>query len=158
MLLDLCCGAGTIGLCLAKHVDKVIGIEINLEAVEDAKYNAKQNGIVNAEFVCGAVEDKLNQLDEIYESSCQVIAVLDPPRAGVHSKVIRTLRKAKTVKSLMYLACSVSNASQNLVDICRPPSSRMGGTPFLPVRAIPVDLFPHTLHCELVLCYDHIIS
>ncbi|KAI6654583.1 tRNA (uracil-5-)-methyltransferase-like protein A-like isoform X1 [Oopsacas minuta] len=157
VLLDLCCGAGTIGLCLASHVDKVIGIEISQEAIEDAKDNAKQNNIVNTEFICGAVEHKLDLLDEIYINTKQVIAVLDPPRAGVPSSVIRTLRKAKNVKRLIYLACSVSKASQNLVDICRPASTRMTGQPFRPARGIPVDLFPHTLHCELVLCYDHIV-
>ena len=156
MLLDLCCGAGTIGLCLARHVDRVIGIEISQEAVNDAICNSKSNNISNAEFLCGAVENKLNKLGEIYREDCDVVAVLDPPRAGVPSSVIRTLRKAKSVKRLIYVACSVSNASQNLVDICRAPSGRMPGEPFHPVRGTPVDLFPHTLHCELVLCYDHV--
>ena len=156
VLLDLCCGTGTIGLCLAGKVGRVVGVDLCQGAIEDAVSNAELNGITNTEFLCGAVEIVIHRIPEVAREECHVVAVLDPPRAGVPAQVISTLRKSKNVKRLIYVSCNVSNASQNLVDLCRPPSSRIGGSPFSLCKVTPVDLFPHTMHCELVLCYDHV--
>jgi len=82
ILLDLCCGTGTIGLTLASRVKKVIGVEMVEEAIADAKLNAALNGIQNVEYHCSKVEDVI---DEIIKSagSSPIVAVVDPPRNGL---------------------------------------------------------------------------
>ncbi|KAG7251537.1 LOW QUALITY PROTEIN: hypothetical protein CRUP_004447 [Coryphaenoides rupestris] len=81
-VLDVCCGTGTIGISLAKRVRKVIGIELCQEAVEDAKHNAKLNGLTNVEFHCGKAEDVFPKILNALVSS-KPHAIVDPPRAGL---------------------------------------------------------------------------
>ncbi len=80
-----------------------------------------------------------------------VIAILDPPRAGVHSSVIKSVRECSRLNHVIFIACSFKSSLQNYVDLCRPTSNKLPGHPFFPIQAIPVDLFPHTEHCELVV-------
>lgn len=154
-VLDVCCGTGTIGISLAKRVKKVIGIELCQEAVEDAKVNAKLNGLNNVEFHCGKAEDVFpNILSGLV--SLNVTAIVDPPRAGLHSKVILAIRRAEHLKRLVYVACNAKAAMNNFVDLCRAPSNRVHGAPFRPVRAMAVDLFPQTMHVELLLLFERV--
>jgi len=154
VLLDICCGTGTIGLSLAKHVQKVIGIELVESAVDDAKYNAELNGLSNVEFRCGKVEDVVPALLFQLSSSKNVVAIVDPPRAGLHHRVIRAIRGSKHLHRLVYVSCDASAASKNLVDLCRPESNQYKGQQFAAKRAIAVDLFPHTNHCELIILLE----
>lgn len=87
VLLDICCGAGTIGICLSGQVARVIGVEMCESAVIDARRNASQNGINNAIFIAGKVEDKIREVLSHVPDSHECVAVLDPPRAGVHNSV-----------------------------------------------------------------------
>lgn len=154
-VLDVCCGTGTIGISLAKRVKKVIGIELCQEAVEDAKVNAKLNGLSNIEFHCGKAEDVFPTiLNGLVSSS--LTAIVDPPRAGLHSKVILAIRRAEHLKRLVYVACNAKAAMNNFIDLCRAPSNRVHGAPFRPVRALAVDLFPQTMHVELVLLLERV--
>lgn len=154
-VLDVCCGTGTIGISLAKRVKKVIGIEMCQEAVEDAKVNAKINGLDNVEFHCGKAEDVFpNVLNALL--SPKVTAIVDPPRAGLHSKVILAIRRAEHLKRLVYVACNAKAAMTNFIDLCRAPSNRVHGAPFRPVRAMAVDLFPQTLHVEMLLLLERV--
>lgn len=152
-VLDVCCGTGTIGLTLAPKVKKVIGIELCQEAVEDARMNALTNELSNVEFHCGRAEDLVPGLVSKL-SSQQLVAVLDPPRAGLHSKVILAMRKAENIKRLLYVSCNPRAAMGNFVDLCRAPSNRVKGTPFHPVKAVAVDLFPQTPHCEMLILFE----
>lgn len=155
IVLDVCCGTGTIGISLAKRVKKVIGIELCQEAVEDAKVNAKLNGLSNVEFHCGKAEDVFpNILNGLVSPS--VTAIVDPPRAGLHSKVILAIRRAEHLKRLVYVACNAKAAMNNFIDLCRAPSNRVHGAPFRPVRAMAVDLFPQTMHVELLLLLERV--
>uniref|UniRef100_A0A3P8S4V1 tRNA (uracil(54)-C(5))-methyltransferase n=1 Tax=Amphiprion percula TaxID=161767 RepID=A0A3P8S4V1_AMPPE len=152
-VLDVCCGTGTIGISLAKV--KVIGIELCQEAVEDAKVNAKLNGLSNVEFHCGKAEDVFpNILNALV--SPNVTAIVDPPRAGLHSKVILAIRRAEHLKRLVYVACNAKAAMTNFIDLCRAPSNRVHGAPFRPVRAMAVDLFPQTMHVEMLLLLERV--
>ncbi|KAG9334373.1 hypothetical protein JZ751_008192 [Albula glossodonta] len=151
-VMDVCCGTGTIGISLAKRVKKVIGIELCQEAVEDAKVNAKLNGLSNVEFHCGKAEDIFPSVLNAVVSQ-NLTAIVDPPRAGLHSKVILAIRRAEHLKRLVYVACNAKAAMNNFVEA---PSNRVRGAPFRPVRAMAVDLFPQTMHCEMVLLFERV--
>ncbi|KAM9330866.1 tRNA (uracil-5-)-methyltransferase homolog A [Gastrophryne carolinensis] len=154
-IIDVCCGTGTIGLSLAKRVKKVIGIELCQEAIEDAKINAQVNNLNNVEFRCGKAEDIFPTLINSLVSQ-NPVAVVDPPRAGLHSKVIISIRRAEHLKQLIYVSCNPKAAFNNFVDLCRAPSNRVKGRPFRPVRAVAVDLFPQTPHCELLILFERV--
>ncbi|XP_037337242.2 tRNA (uracil-5-)-methyltransferase homolog A [Pungitius pungitius] len=154
-VLDVCCGTGTIGISLAKRVKKVIGIELCHEAVEDAKVNAEVNGLTNVEFHCGKAEDVFPNIVNALVSA-NVTAIVDPPRAGLHSKVILAIRRAEHLKRLVYVACNAKAAMNNFIDLCRAPSNRVHGVPFRPVRAMAVDLFPQTMHVEMLLLLERV--
>uniref|UniRef100_A0A674F036 tRNA (uracil(54)-C(5))-methyltransferase n=1 Tax=Salmo trutta TaxID=8032 RepID=A0A674F036_SALTR len=155
-VLDVCCGTGTIAApCVLQRVRKVIGIEMCQEAVKDAKVNAKINGLSNIEFHCGKAEDVFQMvLNSVVSPS--ITAIVDPPRAGLHSKVILAIRRAEHLKRLVYVACNAKAAMNNFIDLCRAPSNRVRGAPFRPVRAMAVDLFPQTMHCEMLLLFERV--
>ncbi|KAF5277149.1 hypothetical protein FQR65_LT03855 [Abscondita terminalis] len=168
-VLDICCGTGTIGLCFAKvfsvgsfsmnsyacfqNCKQVLGIEIIAQAVADAKENARINSIENCDFFSGKAEEILNSV--LYRVKNEdIVAVVDPPRAGMHQKAILQLRKAKKIKKLIYISCNPNAAMKNFVDLGRRPSKTLDGEPFIPVKAVAVDLFPHTKHCELIIVFE----
>ncbi|NWH76242.1 TRM2A methyltransferase, partial [Piaya cayana] len=154
-VLDVCCGTGTIGISLAKKVKKVIGIELCQEAVEDAKVNAQINDLNNIEFHCGKAEDIVPSLINILAPQ-NLITIVDPPRAGLHSKVILAIRRAEHLKKLIYVSCNPRAAMNNFVDLCRAPSNRVKGASFRPIKALAVDLFPQTRHCELLIFFERV--
>ncbi|XP_011165546.1 tRNA (uracil-5-)-methyltransferase homolog A [Solenopsis invicta] len=154
-LLDVCCGTGTIGLCFSKHCGEVLGVDIIPDAIKDAKENAIKNNIKNCEFFVGKAEDIL--LPVIYRTTkSNIIAIVDPPRAGLHQKALLTLRKSKKLDRLVYISCDPHAATKNLIDLARPSSKQYLGDPLVPVKAIAVDMFPHTKHCELILCLERL--
>lgn len=154
-VLDVCCGTGTIGLALARKVKRVIGIELCQEAVEDAHVNARNNELSNVEFHCGRAEDLVPTVVSRLASQ-QLVAILDPPRAGLHPKVILAIRRAENLKRLLYVSCNPRAAMGNFVDLCRGPSNRVKGTPFRPIKAVAVDLFPQTPHCEMLILFERV--
>ncbi|XP_064024485.1 tRNA (uracil-5-)-methyltransferase homolog A [Pogoniulus pusillus] len=154
-VLDICCGTGTIGISLAKQVKKVIGIELCQEAVQDAKANAQMNELDNIEFHCGKAEDIVPSLINLLANQ-ELITVVDPPRAGLHSKVILAIRRAEHLKKLIYVSCNPRAAMNNFVDLCRAPSNRVKGAAFRPAKAMAVDLFPQTRHCELLIFFERV--
>ncbi|NWU92303.1 TRM2A methyltransferase, partial [Upupa epops] len=154
-VLDICCGTGTIGISLARKVKKVIGIELCQEAVQDAKANAHINDLNNIEFHCGKAEDIVPSLVNILAPQ-NPVTIVDPPRAGLHSKVILAIRRAEHLKKLIYVSCNPRAAMSNFVDLCRAPSNRVKGAAFRPVKAMAVDLFPQTRHCELLILFERI--
>ncbi|KAG2483662.1 hypothetical protein HYH03_017465 [Edaphochlamys debaryana] len=166
LLLDVCCGTGTIGLSLAHRVAKVVGVDSVESAVEDARANAALNGITNAEFVAGKAEmalpSILAQHAEKKEYS-EVVAIVDPPRAGLHKSVLAALRGCGRIRRLVYVACNPESLAQNVGALCAPNPERRGGygghakvppPPFRPVKAVAMDLFPHTHHVESVMLLE----
>ena len=158
VLFDVCCGTGTIGLCLASRCKKVIGVDCVTEAVDNANDNAKFNNVLNAKFHSGRAEFILGELlkHESLESNSEqkIVAIVDPPRAGLHPKAIKALRAATEIHTLVYVSCDANAAMQSLIDLGRPPSNTYRGDPFIPKKVVPVDLFPHTNHIELVILYE----
>ncbi|KAI8384413.1 S-adenosyl-L-methionine-dependent methyltransferase [Radiomyces spectabilis] len=153
-LLDLCCGTGTIGITMAKSVDRVVGIEMVPEAIVDAKANAERNNITNASYYAAKVEDRVDVVANA--SNEEVVAVLDPPRNGVHASVVRAVRESPAIKRVIFISCDAKQALPNFISLCRPKSNRFKGMPFKPTRAVSIDLFPHTDHCELMLEFERV--
>ena len=146
-LVDLYCGTGTIGLTMAKNVKKLIGVEIVPQAVENAKENAKLNGINNAEFICSDASQAAQTLFERGEKPDVVI--LDPPRKGCDEALINTVAKMKPDR-VVYVSCD----SATLARDCR----RFADLGYETLRATPVDMFPHTAHVETVVLLVRKIS
>ena len=146
-LVDLYCGTGTIGLTMAKNVKKLIGVEIVPQAVENAKENAKLNGIDNAEFICSDASQAAQTLFERGEKPDVVI--LDPPRKGCDEALINTVAKMKPDR-VVYVSCD----SATLARDCR----RFADLGYETLRATPVDMFPRTAHVETVVLLVRKIS
>ena len=142
VLFDLYCGAGTLGLCLAKQQSdvRVLGFETVEAAVEDARRNAEANGILNAEFRVGDVRAILEESAEGTLPQADVI-LIDPPRAGLHPKVPAQLAALKP-RRMVLVSCNPLAAMGDLARL-----------EFLGWRTTQVqllDLFPHTPHVECV--------
>ncbi|ENN76561.1 hypothetical protein D910_08348, partial [Dendroctonus ponderosae] len=151
-MIDVCCGTGTIGLSFAKHCGQILGLEIVPQAIVDAKENTIINNITNSDFFVGKAEDILGSV--CYNSKFEdVFAVVDPPRAGLHQKAVQQLRKIKKINRLIYISCNPKMASKNFVDLGRRETKYLQGECFVPVKAVAVDLFPHTNHCELAILF-----
>ncbi|KAJ3191293.1 tRNA methyltransferase 2 [Irineochytrium annulatum] len=154
VLLDLCCGTGTIGITMASSVKLVVGVDIVEQAIEDARANAAANGVSNCVYVAGKIEDVIKDIVKDHVRPGDVaVAVLDPPRNGVSSKVIQAVRACEAIQRVIYVSCDFKQAFSNVIDLCRPPTNKHRGTPFRPARAVPVDLFPNSKPCELLMEY-----
>ena len=137
-VLDLYCGAGTISLCAAQRAGKVIGVEIVEQAILNAKFNARLNGIENAEFFAGDAE-KL--LPSILESETIDTVIVDPPRKGLDEKVVRMLANSGIPK-IGYVSCNPSTLARDLA-LFEELGYRAGVVQ-------PVDMFPQTTNVECV--------
>ncbi|XP_037844870.1 tRNA (uracil-5-)-methyltransferase homolog B isoform X2 [Chlorocebus sabaeus] len=156
ILLDICCGTGVIGLSLAQHTSQVLGIELVEQAVEDARWTAAFNGITNSEFHTGRAEKILPGLLKSKEDGQSIVAVVNPARAGLHYKVIQAIRNCRAIRTLVFVSCKLHGEStRNVIELCCPPdpAKKLLSEPFVLQQAVPVDLFPHTPHCELVLLF-----
>ena len=139
-VLDLYCGTGGISLRLASASRGVLGVEALEEAVVDARHNALRNGIQNSEFVAGPVEDVLTKLLE--SGKHFDLVVLDPPRAGMHKRA-RPALVALAPPRIIYVSCNPVTLADDLEVL-----STAG---YLVEDVQPVDMFPQTPHCEVVV-------
>ncbi|MBU5627949.1 23S rRNA (uracil(1939)-C(5))-methyltransferase RlmD [Oscillibacter sp. MSJ-2] len=137
--LDLYCGIGTITLCLAGRAKRVIGAEIVPEAVEDARENARRNGVDNAEFFCGDASDVAERLRE--EGLRPDVICVDPPRKGLAADVVDTVAGMKPGR-IVYVSCDPATLARD--------ARRFKELGYPMARAASVDLFPGTAHVETV--------
>ena len=135
---DICCGIGTITLAMAKKASKVHGIEIVPQAIDDARENARRNGINNAEFICAAAEDHLPANTEKINAD---VIVMDPPRKGMDPRALEAVLKTHPSK-IVYVSCDSATLSRDLKILCD------GGYELKKIQ--PVDMFPQTVHCEVI--------
>ncbi|XP_042218009.1 tRNA (uracil-5-)-methyltransferase homolog A-like isoform X2 [Homarus americanus] len=152
-LLDICCGTGTIGISLADRCLKVYGIEVVEKAADDARHNAEENGLENIVILTGKAEENM----QVLVQSCNkvnVVGIVDPPRAGLNGNVVFGLRKCENMKHLLFVSCDPNCAFKNFINLGRPQSKQYKGEFFIPLKAIPVDLFPHTPHYELIILFE----
>ncbi len=139
LVYDLYCGTGTITNFLACSAKKIIGIEYVPEATEDAVENAKINNIDNTSFVSGDIKELLNE-DFITTHGHPDVIVTDPPRAGMHPDVIKTILSILPEK-IVYVSCNPATQARDI--------SLMND--YYKIEKIqPVDMFPHTYHVENV--------
>jgi tRNA (uracil-5-)-methyltransferase len=155
IVLDICCGVGTIGLCAASRCKRMVGLELVPEAVVSARQNAALNGIANASFHVGKAEHVLPKLlpELLAEEgeNCEVCAMVDPPRAGLHKDVLTALRECTQLSRMVYISCNPESLAEDVVKLCTPKDDE---DPLMPVRAVAVDMFPHTVHCEMILLLE----
>ncbi len=139
-ILDLYCGAGTIGLSLAKQAKTIIGVEVIEAAVNDAKENAKRNGICNAQFICGDAAFAASQLAG--EGIAPDVVILDPPRKGCAPEVLEIVAHRFTPERIVYVSCDPATLARDVKLL-----AAMG---YALQAYQPVDLFPATAHVETV--------
>ena len=137
--LDLYCGIGTISLCLSKVFDKVIGVEIVPEAIENAVFNANRNGISNVDFICADTGGALRKFES--EGIRIDTAVVDPPRKGMDPEAIETVCKMKPGR-IVYVSCNPATLARDLLLF-----NELG---YQLIKAKAVDMFPGTSHVETV--------
>lgn len=139
-LLDAYCGTGTIGIIASKKVKKVIGVELNADAVNDAKVNANLNSVKNIEFFqddAGKFMVKSAQKGENFD-----VVIMDPPRAGASLEFLCSLAELSP-KKVIYISCNPETLARDLSYLTKKGYK---------VRKIqPIDMFPHTAHVETVV-------
>lgn len=143
LVYDLYTGTGTIANFVASKARRVIGIEYVPEAIEDAKVNSQVNNISNTLFFAGDMKDILN--DEFIASHGRPdVIITDPPRAGMHTDVIKTILRAAP-KRIVYVSCNPATQARDLTELDAQYR----------VQAVqPVDMFPHTPHVENVVLLE----
>jgi 23S rRNA (uracil1939-C5)-methyltransferase len=143
VVYDLYTGTGTIANFIAHKAKKVVGVESVEEAVEDAKKNAAINGIHNTSFHTGDMKDMLS--DEFFKRYGRPkVVICDPPRAGMHKKVLRALVKTKPQR-IVYVSCNPATQARDMQELADTYQVR---------RIQPVDMFPHTHHVENVVLLE----
>lgn len=143
--LDLYCGSGAITLPLAQRCKRVHGVEISEIAVDDARRNARRNNISNVKFTCS---DANMDLPPKLRSSD--VIVVDPARQGLTPEVVRSMRST-TARRLVYVSCNASTQARDIAALCDPDEE---GDRFYLKSVTPVDMYPHTPHCECVAVLD----
>ena len=153
---DLYCGIGTISLFLAKNARKVYGVEIVPQAIEDARNNAKRNGIDNAEFFVGKAEEvvpafyekalKQAQDSEAGKSIRPDVVVVDPPRKGCEEVLLETIVKMQPQR-IVYVSCDSATLARDL--------KFLSANGYAVKKVQPVDQFGHSVHIETVVLLSH---
>jgi 23S rRNA (uracil1939-C5)-methyltransferase len=140
LVYDLYTGTGTIANFVARKASKVIGIEYVPEAIEDAKINSEINGIKNTLFYAGDMKDILTD-EFIAEHGRPDVIITDPPRAGMHPDVVKTILRAAPDR-IVYVSCNPATQARDLQDL---------DAQYRVAEVQPVDMFPHTPHVENVV-------
>ena len=146
IVYDLYCGIGTISLLLAQKCKKVYGIEVVKQAIKSAKENAIINNISNAHFICGKVEDKIQDL--LNNSQNPDIVILDPARKGCEETALKTILNAKP-KKIIYISCNPSTLARDLKILLETKD-------YILQEVTPYDLFCHTMHIENVVLLERL--
>lgn len=139
VVYDLYCGVGTLSLFMSGPAKHVVGIELVDIAVENARFNAKENGVENVSFIRGDMKDVFTQ-SVVDEFGAPDVLITDPPRAGMHPDVVERLCELKVPK-IVYVSCNSSTMARDLKELSK----------VYEVEEVqPVDMFPQTYHIEAV--------
>ncbi|CDU17935.1 uncharacterized protein PY17X_0916100 [Plasmodium yoelii] len=148
-IFDLCCGTGTISICIAnalKHEDMhIVGIDICEESIISANQNAQINKIKNYKFIKGRVEELFaGEIKNISQQNCNIIVIVDPPRSGLAQSVINTLSSIHPINQIIYVSCNPSTLINNVTNLL------FMNEYFKIKNLVFVDMFPHTYHLECI--------
>ena len=143
VVYDLYTGTGTIANFVARQARQVIGIEYVPEAIEDAKINSEINHIDNTLFYAGDMKDILTD-EFIAQHGRPDVIITDPPRAGMHPDVVKTILRAAP-KRIVYVSCNPATQARDLQDL---------DSQYKVLAVQPVDMFPHTPHVENVVLLE----
>ncbi len=146
-ILDLYCGTGTIGLCMAPYAEHVVGVEMQPDAVENARKNARFNEIDNATFLQGDVRDVLenDEFESILKGRSPELTIVDPPRSGLLEEARNHIDRIGTPQ-FIYVSCHPEHLARDLADF----QSR--GYTLGSIQ--PIDMFPQTYHVESVVSLE----
>ena len=139
-IIDLYCGAGTIGLSMAKKAKSIIGVEIVPEAIEDAKFNAEANNIKNARFICA--DAAVAALELVKDNIKADVVLVDPPRKGCSEELVKTITTEFSPEKVVYVSCDPATLARDIKLF-----SELG---YNLSEYTPCDLFPRTFHVETV--------
>lgn len=142
LVWDLYCGTGSIALFIAERVRQVVGFEVSEEAVNDARANCALNGIVNCTFVSGDVKDIIGNVSaSLLQSERPDVIITDPPRAGMHPRVLKILLEVAP-PCILTVSCNPATLARDLVVLLEAYQ----------IDAVQTfDLFPHTPHIECLV-------
>ena len=144
VVVDAYCGTGTIGMIAAAKAGKVIGVELNADAVRDARNNAKANGIKNIQFY---QNDAGKFLVEMAEQQAKVdVVLMDPPRSGSDEAFLSSVVKMAPEK-VVYISCNPETLVRDLKYLTKKGYKVM--------RGVGVDMFPFTEHCEVCVAVQY---
>src|SRR5690554_288904 len=143
-VLDIYCGTGSIGLYLANKAKKIIGIESNLSAVQDARDNARLNDIENAEFHAGKAEEVLPKMAKDTDAD---VVILDPPRKGCAEPLLEAVIQISP-RWIVYVSCNPATLARDL--------KLLEGKSYQVQEVQPVDMFPHTSHVECLVLMSRV--
>lgn len=145
IVVDAYCGTGTIGIIAAKQAKSVIGVELNSNAVADAKINAKLNNTENIDFYNA---DAGKFMVEMAENKMTAdVVIMDPPRAGSDVNFMRSV-VTLSPKKVVYVSCNPETLSRDLKFFVT--------NGYRAKKAVPVDMFPHTKHVECVVMLNKV--
>jgi 23S rRNA (uracil1939-C5)-methyltransferase len=146
VIYDLYTGTGTIANYFADSASKVIGIEYNEEAVKDAVINSELNNINNTRFFAGDIKSVLNG-QFIAENGRPDVIITDPPRAGMHEEVVKSIISASPER-IIYISCNPSTQARDIA---------LMSNHYRVTKIQPVDMFPHTHHVENVVLMERMM-
>ncbi|XP_074148716.1 tRNA (uracil-5-)-methyltransferase homolog B isoform X2 [Sminthopsis crassicaudata] len=156
VILDFSHGTGATGLSLAQKTSQIYSMSLVGQALEDAKWTAVFNGITNWESHRANVKEIMLQLSESREDGRSLMALVDPSQCGLSNRVVQDIRNCKAIQKLVFVSCRPYGKSiENIIELCRPPNpdGNLLGEPFVLRQAVPVDMFPHSHQCELVMLF-----
>jgi 23S rRNA (uracil1939-C5)-methyltransferase len=140
IVYDLYCGTGSIGIFLSRQAARIVGVEAIEEAVDDARENARLNGVGHARFFAGDVIDVCQ--GEFFEREGRPdVIITDPPRAGMHAGLVNTILEIGA-PTVVYVSCNPATQARDL---------SLLDAKYAVTRVQPVDMFPHTHHIENVV-------
>jgi 23S rRNA (uracil1939-C5)-methyltransferase len=145
VLYDLYSGTGTIAIYLSERAERVIGIESVESSVRDAERNAERNRVSNCYFLQGDLKDRLTKESQwLSEHPKPDVIVTDPPRSGMHAKVVEQIVKLSP-KRIVYVSCNPATQARD--------ARVLADAGYKVEKVQPVDMFPHTDHVEAVALF-----
>ena len=143
-LLDAYCGTGTIGICASDNVKRLIGVEINRAAIDDARINAEMNQVDHASFYTDDASRFMTRLS--VQKTIPDVVIMDPPRSGSTEEVLSSLASLAPEK-IVYVSCNPETLQRDLYFLVQHG--------YCVKKIVPVDMFPCTQHVETVCCLYH---